>query len=655
MPYEVTRRQVLRTGAAAGALAALEAISPAQVLERVLAAPACGGTLADIEHVVIFINENRSFDSYFGTYRGVRGFGDPTPERLNDGSGLSVFAQPWPGTQGVPYGGHLLPFHFDTNKQGECVNDISHEWAVQHLVWNNGAMDSFVSVHETYNLPRDATNTMGYYDRADLPFYHALADAFTICDGYYCSVIGPTDPNRLYSISASLGEDGTKGGPILSTSATRRERFGTLSWETMPERLNAHGVTWKVYGTPDGHYGDNVLPYFKNYQQDPNLAANALLPSFPAEFQADCAAGTLPQVSWVLASLLDSEHPPAPITYGEAAAAQVLSALTSNPAVWAKSALFITYDENGGFFDHVPPPVPPPGTPGEFLTAATLPPEATPTGSTTPIRGPVGLGFRVPLLVVSPLSRGGLVCSDTFDHTSLMRFLETRFGAEVPNLSAWRRSVTGDLTSAFNFAAKPDAAVPSLPSPSRADPRVLGSDCPTQAPDTGEESFPTVVGYPVPPPPQRMPAQEPGAARRPSGLCGPAGPAPGAGGSGEIGGFQNGVVTPSNPLGLPSTRGCVDTRRFAFVIHRPHGRRITRVDAFINGRHVKTVKAAHGGNVSRMVLPRVPIGTFTLRIEAHTANGHTVVSVRQYHGCTKGAPHTLHRRAHRKRKHAHKH
>jgi phospholipase C len=325
-------------------------------------------------------------------------------------------------------------------------------------------------------------------------------------------VIGPTDPNRLYSMSGTLDPSGSAGGPILSTSGTRVERFGTLSWTTMPEQLQARGISWKVYGNPDGNYGDNVLPYFRNYQLNAELAANAFTPTFPGTFETDCAAGTLPQVSWILAPLLQSEHPPAPVSYGEWAAAQVLNALVSNPAVWAKTALFITYDENGGFFDHLPPPVAPRGTAGEWLTVDPLPADAD------GIAGPIGLGFRVPMLVVSPYSRGGFVCSHTFDHTSMLRFLETRFGTEVPNLSAWRRSVTGDLTAAFNFAAAPNTTLPSLPQPSLADPRVLASDCPTQAPDAGDESFPTVTGYPLPAPPQKMPGQEPGKPKRPSGL-----------------------------------------------------------------------------------------------------------------------------------------
>jgi phospholipase C len=511
----LTRRDLLRAGVAAGALAGFEALAPAQVLERVLASPVACGRLSDIQHVVIFINENRSFDSYFGTYRGVRGFADPNVLKLGDGSGKPIYSQPFPGAAGVPYGGYLMPFRFDTTKGGECVNDVSHEWAELHECWDGGALDSFVSVHvdPTVNGTRDGPNTMGYYTRDDLPFFHALADNFTICDGYHCSVIGPTDPNRLYSMSATIDPAGNNGGPSLQTLVTNREQqYGKFTWPTYPEQLQAHGISWKVYATPDGDYGDNVLPYFKAYQQNPQLAANALMPQFPTDFQADCAAGTLPQVSWVLASLVQSEHPPAPVSYGEVALSQILQALTANPGLWTKTALFATYDENGGFFDHVPPPVPPPATPGEYLTVEPLPSIA---GG---IRGPIGLGFRVPMLVISPFSRGGLVCSDTFDHTSLLRFLETRFGPEVPNLSAWRRSATGDLTSAFNFAA-PDASIPPLPSPSAADPRVLASDCPTQAPDTGSAEFPTVVGYPLPPPPQTMPGQEPGAPRRPSGVC----------------------------------------------------------------------------------------------------------------------------------------
>ena len=619
MARGLTRRDVLRAGVAAGALLGLESLSQGQVLERVLAAPAACGKLKDVEHVVIFINENRSFDHYFGGYPGVRGFADPTALPLNDGSGLSIFAQPFKGAAGVPYGGHLRPFHYDTNQMGECTNDITHEWAALHKCWNGGKLDKFLEVHLDDNGQRDGPGTMGYYKRSDLPFYYALADAFTICDAYHCSLIGPTDPNRLYSMSATIDPAGKAGGPLLETLVTNRNsKLGAFSWTTYPEQLQTAGISWKIYATPDGNAGDNVLPYFKQYQSNASLAAKALGPSFPAEFQADCAAGTLPQVSWVLASLVDSEHPPAPVTYGEAAVSQMLGPLTSNASLWAKTAVFITYDENGGFFDHVPPPVAPPGTPGEFLTVNPLPADA---GG---IPGPIGLGFRVPMLVVSPFARGGFVCSDTFDHTSILRFLETRFGPEVPNLTAWRRSVTGDLTSAFNFAS-PNTAVPSLPSPSRADPRVLASDCPTQAPDTGNPSFPSVQGYPLPTAPQTMPGQDPGSPKRPSGLCEGASPPP----------FETGVATPSNPLGLPTARTCKQPRRFAFRLHQPKHARIVRVDVYVNGHRVKTIRAHPGGTVHNVVLSKLPSKPFALRVVARTNKHHKIVSKRRYHTCVK--------------------
>ena len=508
----ITRRQALKTGAAAGAFA----LGWEALIKQALATSPASGRLSDIEHVVILMQENRSFDHYFGTYRGVRGFADPTVPRLSDGSGLSVFAQP--GYAGGYDGGHLYPFHLNSYANGECTNDINHSWGPQHTYWNGGRMDRFYTGHLAADGPANAPLTMGYYTRSDLQFYYALADAFTICDHYHCSVIGPTDPNRLYSVSAWLDPAGTHGGPILDTSTSRVGRFNTLTWTTMPEQLEARGISWKVYSTPDGNFGDNVLPYFKQYWSNPSLGSKATTPSFPGTFQADVAAGTLPQVSWVLAPLLNSEHPPAPEVYGEASAAQVLQTLVSNPAVWAKTALFITYDENGGFFDHVPPPVAPAGTRGESLTVSPLP--ATASG----VAGPIGLGFRVPTLVVSPFSRGGFVCRDTFDHTSTLRFLESRFGAEVPNLSAWRRASTGDMTSAFNFV-RVDTSVPALPQPSVADNRVLLSSCAASAPldlatdgTTSLKQLEQTVVAPYPPTVNSAPPkQEPGSAPSPSG------------------------------------------------------------------------------------------------------------------------------------------
>jgi phospholipase C len=496
MASGISRREVVKAGIAGAAALALD---PAGLVERAAAVePAGCGRLTDIEHIVILVQENRSMDHYFGTLRGVHGFADPNGK----------FAQP--GYDAPGYGGQLYPFHLDTTKNGECTNDITHDWGSQHRSWNDGAMDGFVKEHLKAEGPEQGPVTMGYYERADLPFYYALADAFTVCDAFHCSVLGPTDPNQLYLASAWLGQDGRKGGPVLETfGSNRQQKFGSLSWTTMPEQLEARRISWKVYsGDNVSNEEDPAFPFFAQYYSNPTLNSKGLQPTYPADFMADVASGALPQVSWVYATIVESEHPPAPVTWGEAVASNVVSALTSQPDLWKKTALLITWDENGGFFDHVDPPTPPPGTPGEYVTAPSLPDAAE------GIRGPIGLGFRVPMLVVSPFARGGFVCSDRFDHTSILRLLETRFGAEVPNLTAWRRAAVGDMTSAFNFA-RPDASVPALPTPSRADPRVTTSNCTSQPatliPGAGSE----LPGYPVPP--NSMPKQEPGTRPRPSG------------------------------------------------------------------------------------------------------------------------------------------
>jgi phospholipase C len=503
LPAKLSRRRFL-----AGAATALGALSlPDHVLEALSAPAACGG-LKDIHNVVILIQENRSFDHYFGTFPGVRGYSDPSALP-------GVFKQATPPGTTNPPDGFLLPFHLSQKGATSfCTSDITHSWAPQHACWNGGAMDSFASVHIEED-PNAGVVTMGYYTRADTPFFYALAGAFTICDGYYCSVLGPTDPNRLYSMSASIDPAGKNGGPMLETHAADRQTFfGRFTWSTMPEQLRARGISWKVYSSPDATEENNVLQYFRNFQTDPTLAAAAFTPTFPGSFEADCAAGTLPQVSWVLAPLITSEHPPAPPNEGEDVVFRVFSALTSNPGLWKHTALLVTYDENGGFFDHVPPPTSPAGTAGEWVTAT--PVEGPGVLGNPPVYGPIGLGFRVPLLVVSPYSRGGFVCSDTFDHTSTLRLLETRFGAEVPNLSSWRRAATGDLTSAFNFAAGAQTSLPSLPATNPVDPAVV-EQCLTSGTlfSAGGGQAPP---YPVPEP-QVMPAQEPGTAARPSGCA----------------------------------------------------------------------------------------------------------------------------------------
>jgi phospholipase C len=423
---------------------------------------AAGSDLGAIEHVVFLMQENRSFDHYFGTYPGGRGFDD------HGAHSLGAFAQRWPGGRDS----HLLPFHLDASSGiGECTRDLDHSWRGEHLSRGTGDNADFVATHTSagYEGSDYGVLTMGYYERADIPFYYALADAFTLCDNYHCSVLGPTHPNRLMAMSGTIDPAGHAGGPVLISNDSP-DAIWSASWDTMPEVLEDAGVSWKVY-TPTGTLytpaffeqhgllaGNAVLPYFRQYK-DPSSALfqKAFLPQYPDDFVVDVATGKLPAVSWILSPTGYDEHPSAPPGLGEWFTSQLLAALVSNREVWSKTALFVMYDENDGFFDHVAPPTPPHGTPGEFLSQATLPADAQ------SIRGPIGMGFRVPMLVVSPFSRGGHIASDVVDHTSQLRFLEERFAVRAPNISNWRREVAGDLTSTLHMRTS-EVAIPALPS-----------------------------------------------------------------------------------------------------------------------------------------------------------------------------------------------
>lgn len=438
----LTRRRFIGSAAAgAGALA----LPPS--LRRAMAdAPERPGSLSDIEHVIILMQENRSFDTYYGTLSGVRGFSDAgrPGER-------TVFFQPDP----LNPDGYELPFHLNTRTtSAACAPSLSHAWPVQHSAWNGGAMDNWVPAHRAADGNVKGPMTMGYYKRSDLPFHYALADAFTICDGYHCSVLGPTRPNRLFAQTGTIDPAGAAGGPILKNSEAKP---GKLAWQTYPEALQDAGVSWRMYYADYG----NMLPFFQNFAQakpGSALYENGMVPRTLDDFAADVRGGSLPNVSWLNGPYSDSEHP----SYLPAAGAmfiyQVLDILASIPRVWAKTVLFLTFDENDGYFDHVTPPTAPGGTPGEYVTVSPLPASA---GGT---RGPVGLGFRVGTIVISPWSQGGWVSSETFDHTSLLRFAERRFGVEVPHISDWRRHACGDLTSTLRLQHG-DVSFPTLPSP----------------------------------------------------------------------------------------------------------------------------------------------------------------------------------------------
>jgi phospholipase C len=514
----ISRRNFLRFAAGAGATAT--SMFP-DLIRQALAVPAnnATGTLADVEHVVIFMQENRSFDHYFGTLSGVRGFGDPRAIDLPGGK--PVWYQP----DGA--GGHVLPFHFDARNTSALSVGTDHTWKGSQATWQG--WDAWVK--------KKTPQTMGYFDRGDLPFYYALADAFTICDAYHCSVFGATDPNRLYSLTGSnqgwmsdmgglynINPAGFFNGDPAGDNISAAVTAGAPTWRTYAEVLEANQVSWKVYQEWD-NYGDNYLAYFKNfrvnadgsrlgsnsplYQKARTLALGSTAANASGTtgdwlvnaFADDVRNNRLPQVSWICSPNDYTEHSPNSPNAGENITARLLAALVANPAVWSKTVFLLMYDENDGFFDHVPPDMAPLNAGMGRTTLGDIGAHETYKGE------PVGLGPRVPMLVISPWSKGGRVCSQLFDHTSKIRFLEewlvagrgkARASVQCELISPWRRAVCGDLTSAFDFTSPNSTWPASVPS-TAAYQRVSGKP------------------YPKPPAMQSLPVQEtaaPGAGPR---------------------------------------------------------------------------------------------------------------------------------------------
>lgn len=463
--HSLSRSRFLAAGAAALGAPLVEWVRPA------VAQPA-PAKLSDIEHIVLLMQENRSFDHYFGTLSGVRGFDDAHPVLLSDGR--PVFYQPDPGSPA----GYVLPFHLDTKTtSAQRLHDLSHTWGTLHDSWDGGRLDGWVTSHRHSN-GRNGPLTMGYYTREDLPFYYALADAFTICDDYHCSVLASTFPNRYYWMSASIDPGGAHGGPAITNSYRRR-----YTWETYPQRLERAGISWRIYNPeslPEYPAGLNAILHFEAFYDLPKtspLYENGVkLRPFKTMLN-DIRTGNLPQVTWIIPPFSASEHPEMLPATGEDYVREILEAFWSNAKLWSRTAFIIVYDENDGLFDHVVPPTPPQDASGEFVDGA-----------------PIGLGFRVPCLVISPFSRGAYVCGSTFDHTSLLRLIETRFGVEVPYLTKWRRETCGDLTSAFGFGQPPDLSIPALP--------------PTAAALREIERQVFTLPAPKPPSVQTMPKQE---------------------------------------------------------------------------------------------------------------------------------------------------
>jgi phospholipase C len=443
----LTRRRLLGSATGAAAAVAGAALLPPNLRRMLVREPPPRGSLRDVKHVVLLMQENRSFDHYYGTLSGVRGFADPHALILP--TGRSVFYQP----DIVNLAGYTLPFHLDTRKSSaQKIPTTSHAWRVQHEAWGGGRMDRWLPAHRAADKA-NGPYVMGYYTREDLGFQFALAEAFTICDAYHCSVLGPTWPNRMMWMTGTVDPDGRHGGPILDNHAPP----GGFTWTTYAERLEAAGVSWKVYAQDDD-FGCNMLKNFRTFRRagtDSPLHQRGIMPVAEGKFEYDAINDKLPTVSWVIPTSYQSEHPAYLPADGAAFVASKIDAVAANPQVWAKTVVILSYDENDGLFDHVVPPTPPAGTPGEFVRARA--PGGTPGNNL-----PVGGGYRVPCLIISPWTAGGWVASENFDHTSVLRFLERLTGVAEPNISAWRRATFGDLTSALRFGER-KAGPPTLP------------------------------------------------------------------------------------------------------------------------------------------------------------------------------------------------
>jgi phospholipase C len=498
----VSRRRFLQytgLGAAAAAAASVSA-GPAAASVRSASTAArelpkgWSGTIADVKHVVILMQENRSFDHYFGTLRGVRGFGDK--QILTWQNGNSIFRQPDTARTDL---GYLLPYNLTDQTDG----DLDHSWTGDHDARNSGLWNNWVAAK--------SEETMGYFTRDEIPFQYAVADAFTICDGYHQGIMAPTSPNRMYFWT------GTSSGWTSNPNDYEVDfgsDAGTAEVTTYPELLQAAGVDWQVYTNnqvgdsgsyPDyflGDYGDNPLWFYQQYNStnsrnggtsqlatrgavtpwQTDAGAPALSETHAAyvlsSFIKDVTNNNLPKVSWIVAPAGYCEHPSYTPDYGAHYVNTVLQALFSNPEVWKDTALFITYDEHDGFFDHQLPPFPETSVTDEYIDGL-----------------PIGPGTRVPMLICSPWTRGGYVDSNVYNHTSMLEFLATWTGVKPANVTPWRASVTGDLTAAFDFE-HPDFSIPGNI------PTIDQTWALTQL--TGGSTTPPAVGD------QAMPAQEPG-------------------------------------------------------------------------------------------------------------------------------------------------
>jgi phospholipase C len=568
------RRDFIKKAALLAGATGLATILPESIQKALAINAPEGSTYMDAEHIVLLMQENRSFDHCFGTLKGVRGYNDPRAIELPNRNKVWL--------QSNAAGQTYAPFRLDIkNTRSTWMDSLPHSWANQVNARNDGKFDKWLeSKRSSTKEYADMPLTLGYHTREDIPFYYALADAFTVCDQNFCSALTGTNPNRLYFWTGTVREHQDENS--LAHVWNDDMDYGTLKWKTFPERLEENGVSWKCYqnemsidvgfeGEQDpwlSNFQDNPLEFFAQYNiqlHPPHIAhlkkqletlpgaieelkkkiaalpegdagikplklrLNEMKASLDAvnkneellmpghfeqlsdreknihkkafdtnkkdpdyhqlakvtyddngmerallapkgdvlhQFRQDVKNGQLPTVSWLSAPENFSDHPSS-AWYGAWYVSEVLDILTQNPEVWKKTIFILTYDENDGYFDHVPPFTAPhshkPGTGAvskvidtraDFVTL-----EQELARNDFPEKfdkeNSIGLGFRVPMVIASPWSKGGWVNSEVFDHTSTLQFLETflnkKTGKQIneTNISDWRRTICGDLTTTF--------------------------------------------------------------------------------------------------------------------------------------------------------------------------------------------------------------
>ena len=422
---------------------------------------ATADSLASIDHVILFMQENRAFDHYFGTMAGIRGFSDPNVQ-VNP-NGKSVWYQDL-NSELSNSSDYLLPWYL--NYLGGTWDDAT----MCMVAGDNGWDDNHAALHGGLNDHWATNNTpwsWAYYKRADIPIQYAYADGWTIGDMYQESVIASTNPNRVTWTSGSINVPGSpqnpdEGGVYIDNYETPGCEAPGLScyplkWETTPEIYQAAGVSWQIYQDID-NFDDNPLAWFEQYQDAANgtaLASRGMSYLGLDTFYEAAANGTLPMISYIVGPTELSEHPPYSPRDGAWLQQQVVNAVTTGKN-WNTSALIISYDETGGWGDHVTPYHSPEGTPGEWLED----PEGI-FGYT--YSGP---GFRLPFYIISPWTRGGNVFTERSDHNSQIMFVEKWLEAKgyknvvTSQMPAWRRTHMSDLVSAFDFS-KHDPSIPS--------------------------------------------------------------------------------------------------------------------------------------------------------------------------------------------------